>query len=83
MAYYDEYTIDEMKNEIERLNKDLKLLDEEYENTIYKVANCLIRKNDVELLRYVLETEYFNKQDVIELLLEERKHLYNSIKRNI
>ena len=73
MAYYDEYTIDEMKNEIERLNKDLKLLDEEYENTIYKVANCLIRKNDVELLRYVLETEYFNKQDVIELLLEERK----------
>lgn len=75
MAYYDEYTIDEMKNEIERLNKDLKLLDEEYENTIYKVANCLIRKNDVELLRYVLETEYFNKQDVIELLLEERKHL--------
>ena len=52
MAYYDGYTIDEMKNEIERLNKDLKLLDEEYENIIYKVANCLIRKNDVELLRY-------------------------------
>lgn len=75
MAYYDEYTVDEMKNEIERLNKDLKLLDEEYENTIYKVANCLIRKNDAELLRYVLETEYFNKQDIIELLLEERKHL--------
>lgn len=70
MAYYDEYTVDEMKNEIERLNKDLKLLDEEYENIIYKVANCLIRKNDVELLiRYVLETEYFNKQDIIELLL--------------
>lgn len=83
MAYYDEYTVDEMKNEIERLNKDLKLLDEEYENIIYKVANCLIRKNDVELLRYVLETEYFNKQDVIELLLEERKHLENSIERNI
>ena len=75
MAYYDRYTVDEMKNEIERLNKDLKLLDEEYENTIYKVVNCLIRKNDIELLRYVLETEYFNKQDIIELLLEERKHL--------
>ena len=75
MAYYDRYTVDEMKNEIERLNKDLKLLDEEYSNTIYKVANCLIRKNDAELLRYVLETEYFNKQDIIELLLEERKHL--------
>ena len=74
MAYYDKYTVDEMKNEIERLNKDLKLLDEEYANTIYKVANCLIRKNDIELLRYILETEYFNKQDIIELLLEERKH---------
>lgn len=70
MAYYDGYTVDEMKNEIERLNRDIRSLDKEYECLIHKVADCLIRKNDIGLLRYILETEYFNKQDIIELFLE-------------
>lgn len=74
MAYYDEYTVDELKNEIDRLiNEDFKNLLNSYENLIFRAVNYLNRKEYNALLKEILETEYFNKEDIIDMLIEERE----------
>jgi len=73
VAYYDGYTIDELKNEIERLNKDFKNLLDAYECLMCKIAIHLNKKDYNMLLKEVLRSEYFNKDDVIDMLIEERE----------
>lgn len=72
MAYYDVYTVDQLKNEIERLNRDIKTLDKAYEDLILFTLDCIKDKKYNDLLKWILESEYFEKEDIIELLIEER-----------
>ena len=74
MSYYDGYTVQEMKNELERLNIDFKNLSNAYENLIFKVIIYLNKREYNMLLKEVLKTEYFEKDDVIEMLIEEREY---------
>ena len=73
------YTVDEMKNEIERLNREFKDLSDAYEDLIFKVIIYLNNKEYNMLLKEILETEYFNKEDIIDMLIKEREkeHLEN------
>lgn len=73
------YTVDEMKNEIERLNREFKDLSDAYEDLIFKVIIYLNNKEYNMLLKEILETEYFNKKDIIDMLIKEREkeHLEN------
>lgn len=75
------YTVDEMKNEIERLNREFKDLSDAYEDLIFKVIIYLNNKEYNMLLKEILETEYFNKKDIIDMLIKEREE--NDIKISV
>lgn len=73
MAYYDGYTVEQLKNELERLNKDFKILSDAYEDLIFEIVICLNKKEYNILLKKLLKMEYFEKDDIIEMLIEERR----------
>lgn len=69
------YTVDE----IERLNREFKNLSDAYEDLIFEVITYLNNKDYNMLLKKILETEYFDKEDIIDMLIKEREkeHLEN------